>query len=65
MSNKSVGSTFEYKHSRYAIKAKRVGETAWTEWTMADTLERAEYHAAKIRALGFKAKIIDRSLNNG
>lgn len=35
----------------------------WTDWTLVDDYESAEKHAARIEALGYEAKIIDRGEN--
>lgn len=46
--------------NRYAIYARRVDETNWTDWCQVENLSRAFEHAESIRRLGFMAKINDR-----
>ncbi len=46
--------------NRYAIYARRIDETNWTDWCQVCDLTRAFEHAETVRGLGFKARINDR-----
>ena len=46
--------------NRYAIYARRIDETNWTDWCQVCDLMKAFEHAESIRRLGFMAKINDR-----
>ena len=43
----------------YAVYAKRKGEKNFSEWSRAETEEKALEYCEKIRSLGFRAKIYD------
>lgn len=52
---------FDCHYKRYNVRAKRKNtDEKWTDWTLVDDYESAEKHAARIEALGYEAKIIDR-----
>lgn len=56
--------TFNCEYKRYCVQAKRKNtDEKWTDWTLVDDYESAEKHAARIEALGYEAKIIDRGEN--
>ena len=46
--------------NRYAIYARRIDETNWTDWCQVSDLTRAFEHAETVRSLGLKARINDR-----
>lgn len=42
---------------KYVVYAKRKGEKNFSEWSWAETEEKALEHCEKIRSLGFCAKL--------